>query len=179
MNLFLRFMLVLIVVGCSVLAQAEVMGAVGTNVNYQLAANGRSYEASQPLSFRGGYRFRWADVYGEYSYVNASSGSDMVTIGLANYEFLAWVRKFDPTAHNFKPFVALGLGAHYQVVTTKFAQESARDPGVMEVVGAAAAGLQIRVMKNIELTFEGRATAAEAYSPSPLLGLGGYFNLLF
>lgn len=160
-------------------AKAEVMGGVGTNLNYQLSSNGRTYEAIRPLSFRVGVRFSFADIYGEYSYAaKASAGSGTVEVGSMNHEFLAWVRKGDPTARLIKPFIALGVGTHYEVVTTKFAGDTSKDNGVMELLGAVAGGVQIRIMKNIEFSLEGRASFAESYSPNPAFGVGGYLNLL-
>lgn len=157
---------------------AQSITSVGTTLNYQLASNGRTYETRQPISFRAGYRFQWADVFGEYSYVKSATGTDLVSIGLQSHEFLVWIRKFDPTAYTFKPYVALGAGAHYDVVSTRFAQDTSRDPGEFEVLAAAVGGLQIRLSRNVEFSFEGRASAAPSYRPNPILGVSSYFNLL-
>jgi hypothetical protein len=157
----------------------QVLGAVGTTVNDQLSSNGKSDEATAPFSVRAGYRFKSVDVFGEFSFVKSSTGTDMVSIAQTNQEFLLWVRMSDPTAPNWKPFVALGAGAHLQSVSTRFGNQTETSAGGFEPLGAAAAGLEIRIVKMIEITLEGRATAAESYTPNPLFGFGGYLNFLF
>ncbi len=158
---------------------AEVLSSIGTNINYQLTPNGRTYEKSQPFSLRAGYRSRWADVYGEYSFVTSSTANGSVSIALANYEFLGWIRKSFRTGWAVEPFVAAGVGTHYQVVTTQFAQSSSRDAGELELSGALASGLLLRLSKNIEISVEGRASFAQSYTPSPMFGFGAYLSLLF
>ena len=172
-------LLMLFIGGFGSQSRSEVLGSIGTNINYQLTANGRTFEKSQPFSLRAGYRFNWADIYAEYSYVNSTTASGSVSIALANYEFLGWIRKSFRTGWIIEPFVGAGLGTHYQVVTTQFAQQSSRDAGEFELAAAAASGLIVRLSKNIEVSLEGRASFAQAYTPNPMFGFGGYFSLLF
>jgi hypothetical protein len=170
----------LFILACGSFACAgEVVGAVGTNLNLQLASNGRTYQTTAPLSVRAGYRFSFADILAEYSYIHSSTGADVVSISQSNQEFLFWIRKGDPTAHKFIPFIAAGAGAHYQIVETRFNNQTDRIPGTLEAMAALAAGVELRIYRGLALTLEARATAAEGYAPNPLLGLGSYLNFEF
>ena len=73
----IRFLFAVIVL-ISLRAQAAPVVAIGANVAFRLATNGREYEAQAPLAVRAGYRFSFAELLGEYSYVRSSSGTDMV-----------------------------------------------------------------------------------------------------
>lgn len=169
----------LVISGASRASANSVIGSVGTTINYQLSSNGKNYEATAPFAVRGGYRFHFADLFAEYSNVRSSTGTDMVSIAQSNQELLFWIRRSDPTAPNWKPFIALGAGAHLQTVTTRFGGQRESDPGAFEPVGAVATGIEIRILKMVELTFEGRATTAASYTPNPLFGFGGFLSFLF
>jgi hypothetical protein len=157
---------------------ASPMIAIGTNANFQLATSGRAYEVQTPLAARVGYRFSFADLFAEYSYVHSSTGTDMVSIAQTNHELLIWLRKRFLLTARFRPFVALGGGAHLQVVTTRFGSSANEDSGVDPEV-AGSGGLEFKITPSIALSAEGRATLGEGYSPDPMLSLASYLSFTF
>jgi hypothetical protein len=146
---------------------ASPMIAIGTNANFQLATSGRAYEVQTPLAARV-----------EYSYVHSSTGTDMVSIAQTNHELLIWLRKRFLLTARFRPFVALGGGAHLQVVTTRFGSSANEDSGVDPEV-AGSGGLEFKITPSIALSAEGRATLGEGYSPDPMLSLASYLSFTF
>lgn len=158
---------------------SQFIGGAGAVVTYNTSTSGRQYDAQTPLSVRVGWRFDFADVFAEYSFVQKQTGTDQISIGSSNQEFIAWIRKGDPTARTFVPFIALGAGAHYQITSTRFESQTQTEPGIFEPLAAADAGLEVRFSHAVELSIEGRATTAAGYAPNPLFGLASYLNLLF
>lgn len=156
----------------------EVMASLGTNVNFQLSSNGRTYEAVAPLSVRGGYRFSFADLFLEFSESRRSSGAGTVSVANSNQEFLLWLRRSDPTAQVLRAFVGAGAGVHRSVIDTKVATLNSND-GSVEPMGALAAGVEFRFIRLVSLSIEGRATFARDYAPNPLFGLGGFLSFSF
>jgi opacity protein-like surface antigen len=166
---------------CAFAFRAEagsVMGAFGANVNFQLSTSGRSYEVAAPLAVRAGYRFSVLDVIGEYSYVRSSSGTDMVSIAQSNHEFLLWARKRFRLTPRLRPFIALGAGAHLQIVSTRFGSANEEEKG-LDAEAAAAGGVEFKITRALAISAEGRATLGEGYSPNPMLSLASYISFLF
>jgi hypothetical protein len=161
-------------------AFARPTAALGTAMNYELDTAGRNYQPRVPFSVRGGYNMRLFDLYAEYSYFNdVPTGTSMVQVGTQNHEFLIWGRKGLLLANTFNLFGAAGAGVHRQVVKTTFDNESYRDQGQLEAVLGAAGGVQIRLHRHFDLTFEARLTSAQSYTPNPLFGLGAFLGVIF
>ncbi len=152
--------------------------SMGANVNFQMATSGRSYDVATPFAVRLGYRFAFADLIGEYSYVKSSSGTEMVSIAQSNHEMILWGRKRFPLTSRLRPFVAVGAGLHVQTVSTRFGSSSEDESGTSPLA-ASAGGIELKLTPRLALSVEGRGTLAEGYSPKPLLGLASYLSFVF
>jgi hypothetical protein len=161
------------------LAHAGALGSVGTAVSYSLDTSGRNYEADAPVSVRGGYRFKFADLYAEASvFSKKSDGTDMIAVASRNIEFLLWGRKSFSLTKSFALYGALGFGGHQETIATVYGDDAYRDEGQVEAVGAMASGLQWKISRVIEASIEARLSAAESYSPSPRFGLGAFIGFV-
>ena len=159
-------------------AQAAPLIAIGANMNFQLSTSGRTYDIQAPIAARAGYRFTFADLFVEYSYVRSSSGTEMVSIAQTNHELLAWVRKRFLLTPRFRPFVAIGAGAHLEVVSTRFGSSFDEESGV-DPEASGAAGLEFKITPALAFSAEGRATLGDGYSPNPMLSLASYLSFTF
>lgn len=160
-------------------ACARPMASLGTAMNFQLAANGRDYESRTPISIRGGYRFKYFDLFAEYSFDSVSpTGPQMIQVGTDTKELILWARKSFAASQRIKPFLGLGFGAHQTTVKTVFDGASYRDNGQPEALGAGSAGILLRLHRNFDIAVEGRASAVASYT-QPQLGLGAFLSYLF
>lgn len=158
-------------------SEAGTMASLGTSVSYSLDTAGRNYEADVPVTLRGGYRFKAADLYAEVSiFSTKESGTEMVGVASRNLEFLLWARKTFSFTKRLGVFGALGFGAHQETVATKYNGDTYRDEGQTEAVVAAAGGLRWRLSKIFEASLEARVSGAESYSPNPRFGLGAFIG---
>lgn len=155
------------------------MASLGAQVNYQLSANGRTYDAAVPPTARLGYRFTFADIYAEYSLVSSKSGMSYVDIAETRQEFLVWGRKPFRIFPRLFLFGAVGVGAHLDSVETAVGSSSERSVGQPQPVGALATGLEWRLTHFFALSLEGRASFSQSGAPNPLFGLGSFATILF
>lgn len=176
-------LIVMVVFGLSLLisqAEARTLLSLGANLTYQTQTSGQSYDMVTPLAVRAGYRFKFLDVYGEYSYAQApSDGTEMIQVRSASHEFLVWARKSFALSRFVKPFGALALGVQRQDVSTSYKGEVSRDSGQLNGAAAAAVGLLFRPHRYFEFSLEGKVTASETQAPNPRFGVAGFAGFVF
>ncbi len=161
-------------------AVAAPIFALGTNVVYEVSADGRRYEARQPLSLRGGYRFELADTYLEYTNFRvAANGVSMLNVAREHQEFLFWGRKVFRSDWVISPSAALGVGFEHDRVSTNFGSERSEEQGSPTAIMATALGVRVQVVEHLDLQFEGRLGFGSEYQPSPLFGFGIAFGVIF
>lgn len=164
--------LVLVFLGVAPAAHAAPIFALGGNVVFETSTDGRSLEARQPLSVRGGYRFDLMDTYLEYSNFRVSSGSTMTYVWREHQEFILWGRKLLDNRWSVSPYAAFGAGFEYEHVTTNFGMQHTDDQSDPVAMAAAALGVRFVVWEGLDLQLEGRLGFAPDFSPNPLPGVG-------
>jgi len=160
-------------------AQAGPIFALGANVVFETSTDGRSYEARQPVSVRGGYRFDLMDTYLEYSNFRVSSGSNMIFVWRERQEVLVWARKLLNSAWQVSPYIAIGAGFGFEHVATNFGMQHTDDQSDPTGMAAGALGARLVVWENLDLQIEGRLAFAPDFSPNPLPGFGFAAGLSF
>ncbi len=163
----------------SLRSHAGPLASLGTQMSFEYDADGRNYEIRQPLSLRGGYRFRHLDLYLEFSRFTQSNQVSYLQIKREHTEWIGWARHIFRNKWIAQPYGALGFGIQYDTVTTNFANDSARDEGTPYSLASLAGGVRFLIAKRLNIDLEGRASVSETYAPNPLLGAGLYAGWSF
>ncbi len=153
-------------------AGASPIAELGGSVVFERAADGKGIESRQPFAMHGGYRFEQADVFFEYSSFRASEGTSMIFVSREHQEFMLWARHAFFAHWRAAPYLALGGGFYYETIDTDLGAETSRETGSTESLYAAATGLRFAVTRAFEVSFETRASYAQAFVPSPLISVG-------
>ena len=159
-------------------AVANVTASIGANVAYEYASEGRSAETRTPLSLRGGWRTGPHNFQLEYSQFKTSSGVEILSIERRHHEWTGWYRH-ELGRWRLRPYVAGGLGIHYEVIETGFNGDSSRDVGNPVAHAAAAAGARFAFTRNLEILAEAKLAVSPSYAPNPMVGLGAHLGFVF
>ena len=153
-------------------AQAGPMASIGSVVSFTQAPDGRNYQIEGAFALRGGYRFRLADTYLEYSRYSRSESVGTFGVDRVHSEWILWGRHVFEIPWFIQPYAAGGLGLQFESVSTTFGSDSAKDDGTPELSGNLAFGIRKIIFQRLNLELEGRMGVSRTNAPNPLLGVG-------
>lgn len=169
----------LVVSTLSSVALAGPFAGLGGNVTFEYASNGRTVEARQPFSLRGGYRFSKADVYLEYSSFSYDQGTPMLSVERTHREASLWARRLLVPEWKLTPFAAAGVGFQRDEATTSFGSEADRAVGDWLPTFGVAMGVDVTMFQYVNVTLEGRASTSSNYAPNPLMAVAFFIGCMF
>jgi hypothetical protein len=156
----------------SLTARAGVLLSAGSNLAFEYANNGRTFESRQPFALRGGYRFDDGDLLLERSTFSVAQGTAAVKVRRSHEEWLAWARRVFGSPLALKPYAALGGGLQSEKVETTLNGATTTNGGRAQALAAAAAGFTAETIEGVTIDLELRASTSSGYSPNPIPQFG-------
>ncbi len=125
----------------------------------------------KPLNLALGVRNGPSTVLMEYSRFNEKTGNTTLSLDRVHEEYLFWWKQNIMNFEICDLFVAGGLGAYTEKVTTDLAGgSSVTDSSGNQLMGGVGAGIQSLVLKYLLVSLEGRMMAGKNFDPNPQPG---------
>lgn len=152
-------------------AFAKPLLGVGAGLLLEQEGRQKRFEVQAPLLARAGWEWPKIDGFLEYQTFMVDSGEGFVSVRRRLHSWLGMARyRFSPNNGWIVPTTSLGVGAIYESVRTRVANDSVEADGKARVALVGATGVMALLNPMFNVSFDIRFIASDGLRPNPTLG---------